>query len=47
MYVDNLKRAFAMWSMAVQGYFSDIDIANVICNSPTIIEADKERSDKE
>ena len=40
--VDNLKHAFVMWSMAVQGNFSDADIASIICNSPTIIEADKE-----
>lgn len=40
--VDNLKHAFVMWSMAVQGNFSDADIASIIYNAPTIIEADKE-----
>ena len=47
---DKLKHAFISWSMAVQGYFTDADIASIICNSQTIIEADKEervRSDKE
>lgn len=43
--VDNLKHAFATWSMAVQGNFSDVDIASIIYNSPTIIEADKEGKD--
>lgn len=42
---DNLKHAFVMWSMAVQGYFSDADIASIIYNSQTIIEADKEESE--
>lgn len=39
---DNLKHAFVMWSMAVQGNFTDIDIASIICNSPIVIPADKE-----
>jgi len=39
---NNLKQAFVMWSMAVQGNFTDADIASIIYNSPTIIEADKE-----
>lgn len=39
---DTLKHAFVMWSMAVQGNFTDADIASIICNAPTIIEADKE-----
>ena len=42
---DNLKHAFVMWSMAVQGYFSDADIASIIYNSQTIIEADKAESE--
>lgn len=45
---DKLKRAFVMWSMAVQGNFTDADIASIIYNSKTIIEADKaESEDKE
>lgn len=39
---DKLKYAFVTWSSAVQGNFSDADIASIIYNSPTIIEADKE-----
>lgn len=39
--VDNLKSAFVMWSTAVKGNFSDADIASIIYNSPTIIEADR------
>ena len=39
---DTLKHAFVTWSMAVQGNFTDADIASIVCNSPTIIEADKE-----
>lgn len=39
---EKLKNAFITWSMAVQGNFTDADIANIIYNSPTIIEADKE-----
>lgn len=39
---DKLKHAFIKWSMAVQGYFTDADIASIVYNSPTIIEADKE-----
>lgn len=42
---DNLKHAFVMWSMAVQGNFSDADIASIIRNSPTIVEADKAESE--
>lgn len=38
---DNLKHAFIIWSMAVQGNFTDADIASIIYNSPTIIEADR------
>lgn len=38
---EKLKHAFAMWSMAVQGNFTDADIASIIYNSPTIIPADK------
>ena len=45
---EKLKNAFVAWSMAVQGNFTDADIANIVCNSPTIIEADKgESGDKE
>lgn len=44
---NNLKHAFISWSMAVQGLFTNADIASVIYNSPTILKADKaERSDK-
>ena len=43
--VDNLKHAFVIWSMAVQGNFTDADIANIIYNSQTIIEADTESED--
>lgn len=39
---DKLKHAFIKWSMAVQGFFTDSDIASIVYNSPTIIEADKE-----
>jgi len=39
---DNLKRAFVMRSMVVQGNFSDAEVASIIYSSPTIIEADKE-----
>lgn len=39
---DKLKHAFIKWSMAVQGSFTDLDIASIVYNSPTIIEADKE-----
>lgn len=39
---EKLKNAFIAWSMAVQGNFTDADIASIICNSPTIIPADKE-----
>ena len=38
---DKLKHAFIKWSMVVQGSFTDYDIASIVCNSPTIIEADK------
>lgn len=37
-----LKNAFIAWSMAVQGNFTSANIASIIYNSPTIIEADKE-----
>lgn len=40
--VNKLKQAFIVWSMVVQGNFTDADIASVIYNSSTIIEADKE-----
>jgi hypothetical protein len=40
---EKLKNAFIIWSMAVHGNFTDADIASIIYNSPTIIEADKER----
>ena len=40
---DKLKHAFIKWSMAVQGSFTDSDIASIVYNSPTIIEADKEQ----
>lgn len=39
---DKLKHAFISWSMAVRGFFTDADIASIVYNSPTIIEADKE-----
>ena len=39
---DNLKLAFVIWNMVVQGNFTDADIASIICNSSTIIPADKE-----
>lgn len=39
---EELKRAFIMWSMAVQGNFTDADIASIICNASPIVEADKE-----
>ena len=39
---DKLKHAFSTWRMAVQGNFTETDIASIICNSPTILEADKE-----
>lgn len=39
---NNLKHAFISWSMAVQGFFTDFDIASIVYNSPTIIEADTE-----
>ena len=39
---EKLKNAFIAWSMAVHGNFTDADIASIIYNSPTIIEADKE-----
>ena len=41
---DKLKDAFITWSAAVQGNFTDADIANIVCNSTTIIEADKAES---
>lgn len=39
---DELKLAFIKWSVAVQGFFNDSDIASIVYASPTIIEADKE-----
>ena len=46
--VEKLKNAFVAWSMAVHGNFTDADIASIIYNSQTIIEADKtESEDKE
>ena len=44
--VDKLKNAFIKWIMAVQGSFTDSDIASIVYNSPTIIEADKEGEQK-
>ena len=41
--INNLKHAFIMWSTVVQGNFSNADIASIIHNSPTIIEADKKK----
>ena len=38
---NKLKHAFISWSMAVQGNFTDADIASIVYNSPTIIEAYK------
>lgn len=40
--VNKLKEAFIKWGIALQGSFTDSDIANIVYNSPTIIEADKE-----
>lgn len=37
---DKLKHAFIKWSMAVQGSFTDSDIASIVYNSSTIIGAD-------
>ena len=42
---DKLKHAFISWNMAVQGFFTDADIASIVYNSPTIIEADKEQEE--
>ena len=42
---DDLIHAFVMWSMAVQGNFTDADIASIVRNSQTIIEADKAESE--
>ena len=39
---DELKNAFIKWSRAVKGNFTDADVASIVCNSPTIIKADKE-----
>ena len=39
---NNLKNAFISWSMAVQGLFTNADIASIIYNSPTIIKAESE-----
>jgi hypothetical protein len=43
---DKLKDAFIKWSMAVQGFFTDSDIASIVYNSPTIIEEDKTESEE-
>ena len=43
---DKLKHAFIKWSMVVRGFFTDSDIASIVYNSPTIIEADKESEGK-
>lgn len=43
--VEKLKSAFIAWSMAVQGFFTDSDIASIIYNSPPIIKADKTESE--
>ena len=40
---NNLKHAFISLSMAVHGNFTDADIASIIYNSPTILEADKNK----
>ena len=39
---DKLKLAFVKWSPAVQGSFSDSDVATIVYHSPTIVEEDKE-----
>lgn len=39
---EKLKESFIVWSTAVNGNFTDADIATIIYNSPTIIDADKE-----
>ncbi len=44
--VDNLKREFVMWSMILQGNFTDAYIASIIHNSRTIIKADKIESEE-
>ena len=44
---DKLKHSFIKWSMAVQGSFTDSDVASIVYNSPTIIEADKAESEVE
>lgn len=41
---EKLKKAFITWSYGVHGNYTDADIANIIYNSPTIIEADKGES---
>lgn len=43
---DKLKTSFIKWSRAVQGNFTDADIASIVCSSPTIIEADTTRDCK-
>ena len=42
---DKLKHAFIKRSMALQGSFTDYDIASIVYNSPIIIEADKTESE--
>lgn len=38
---DKLRDAFIRWSVAVLGNFTDADVASIVCNSPTIIKADR------
>lgn len=42
---EKLKKSFITWSMAVHGNFTDADIASIIYNSPTIIEAESEEEE--
>ncbi len=44
--VNNLKHAFILWSTAVQGLFTDADIASIIYSSPIILKADKAESEE-
>lgn len=39
---DKLRDAFIKLYMAVQGNYTFADLASIVCNSPTIIKADKE-----
>lgn len=43
---EKLKNAFITWSMVVHGNFTDADIANIIYNSPTILEADQAEAEE-